>query len=56
MLSSKAPYLFLIISPFSKPSRLENFRGVYILLGENRDEILDFINRKIMEVSARESE
>jgi hypothetical protein len=46
----------VLLSPFSKPSRLENFRGVYILLGENRDEILRFVERKIAEVTGTESE
>lgn len=46
----------VLLSPFAKPSRLENFRGVYVLLEEQRDEILDFIKRKIMEVQSRESE
>jgi hypothetical protein len=45
----------VLLSPFSRPSRLENFRGVYILLGENRDEILRFVERKIAEVTEKES-
>ena len=46
----------VLLSPFSKPSRLENFRGVYILLGNNRNEILEFIKRKITEANSEESE
>jgi len=33
----------VLLSPFSKPSRLENFRGTYIRFGNNRDEVLKFI-------------
>jgi len=45
----------VLLSPFRKPSRLENFRGVYILFGENRAEILEFVQRKIKEADATES-
>ncbi len=45
----------VLLSPFAKPSRLENFRGVYILFGENKDEILDFIRMRITKVHAGES-
>ncbi len=37
----------VLLSPFAKPSRLENFRGVYVRFGENRSEVLDFIREKI---------
>ena len=37
----------VLLSPFAKPSRLENFRGVYVRLGANRSEVLDFIENKI---------
>ena len=37
----------VLLSPFAKPSRLENFRGVYIRFGANRAEVLDFIKDKI---------
>ncbi len=36
-----------LLSPFTKPSRLENFRGVYVRFGKNRSEVLDFIREKI---------
>jgi len=42
----------VLLSPFVKPSRLENFRGVYILLGEDRDEVLRFVERKIAEANS----
>ena len=37
----------VLLSPFAKPSRLENFRGVYVRFGTNRSEVLDFIKDKI---------
>ena len=38
----------VLLSPFEGKSRLENFRGVYLLLPEkNRQEILDFIKQTI---------
>ena len=37
----------VLLSPFAKPSRLENFRGVYVRFGANRSEVLDFIKYKI---------
>lgn len=38
----------VLLSPFAKPSRLENFRGVYVRFGANRSEVLDFIKYKIL--------
>jgi hypothetical protein len=35
------------LSPFSKPSRLEPFRSVRLLFGENRDEVVAFISEKL---------
>jgi hypothetical protein len=37
----------VLLSPFPSPSRLENFRGVYIKLGGNRSEVVDFVKEKI---------
>ena len=37
----------VLLSPFAKPSRLENFRGVYVRFGANRSEVLDFMKNKI---------
>ena len=37
----------VLLSPFATPSRLENFRGVYVRFGESRSEVLDFIKSKI---------
>ena len=38
----------VLLSPFAKPSRLENFRGVYVRFGSSQpNEIIDFIQRKV---------
>lgn len=37
----------VFLSPFSYRTRLENFRGLYIRLGDNRDDALNFIKQKI---------
>ena len=37
----------VLLSPFAKPSRLENFRGVYVRFGANQSEVVDFIKSKI---------
>ncbi len=38
----------VLLSPFARPSRLENFRGLYVRFGGGkRDEILDFIRQKV---------
>ena len=38
----------VLLSPFTKPSRLENFRGVYVRFGSNKPEVVDFIKSKII--------
>ncbi len=37
----------VLLSPFAKPSRLENFRGLYVRFGSNRLEVIEFIKLKI---------
>ena len=37
----------ILLSPFPKPSRLENFRGIYVRFGLDRSMVLDLIQRKI---------
>ena len=37
----------VLISPFAQPSRLENFRGVYIMFGNNRDEVMAFVKERL---------
>ncbi|MEO0282082.1 MAG: hypothetical protein ABIN05_07020 [candidate division WOR-3 bacterium] len=36
----------ILLSPFEKPNRLENFRGVYIRFGKYRDEVEKMIVSK----------
>jgi len=33
----------IFLSPFDKPSRLENYRGLYVRFHKNRDEVLQFV-------------
>lgn len=40
----------VLLSPFKEPSRLENFRGIYLRLDRNseiKDKVIDFIKSKI---------
>ena len=37
----------VLLSPFAKRSRLENFRGVYVRFGHNKDQVVDFVRSKI---------
>ena len=45
----------ILLSPFTKPSRLENFRGIYIRFGKHpSEEIVKFIESKIRTESEHE--
>lgn len=45
----------VLLSPFARPTRLENFRGVYVRFGKHTpEEVVDFITSKI-ENSRRQS-
>lgn len=35
------------LSPYTQPSRLESFRGIYLPFGTKREKILDFIEEKM---------
>ena len=37
----------VLLSPFEGPSRLENFRGLYVKFNQNREEVVDFVKSKI---------
>lgn len=37
----------VLVSPFVGPSRLENFRGVYLIFGNNRDAVLRILKGHI---------
>jgi len=37
----------VLLSPFAKPSRLENFRGIYVRFNQNKDQVVDFVKSRI---------
>jgi len=37
----------VFLSPFAKPKRLENYRGVYIRFNNNAEEVIGFISARI---------
>jgi len=37
----------VLLSPFEKPSRLENFRGIYVRFNQNKKQVVDFVESKI---------
>ena len=37
----------VLLSPFAEPSRLENFRGIYLMYGGKREQIISYINKYI---------
>ena len=37
----------VLLSPFAEPSRLENFRGIYLMYGGKREQIIAYINKYI---------
>jgi hypothetical protein len=37
----------VLLSPFEKPSRLENFRGIYLRFNQNKDEVVNFIQQRV---------
>ena len=38
----------ILLSPFARPTRLENFRGIYVRFGKHTpEEVVDFITSKI---------
>jgi hypothetical protein len=37
----------VLLSPFARPTRLENFRGQYIKFAGNRDRVMDIVRSKI---------
>lgn len=41
----------VLLSPFAEPSRLENFRGLYLMFSNNRDEVIAFVQAHIGQVS-----
>lgn len=45
----------LLLSPFPNPSRLENFRGVYVRFDRNKDQVVDFVRSKMPRPEAADS-
>ena len=43
----------VLLSPFEKPSRLENFRGMYIRFDQNKDQVVKFVSSKIKKDEVR---
>lgn len=37
----------ILLSPYPKPHRLENFRGHYLLFGPRREEVIEFVRSRI---------
>ena len=37
----------VLLSPFERPSRLENFRGLYVRFHQNKEEVVDFVKSKV---------
>ncbi|MGB9597901.1 MAG: hypothetical protein ACPL7B_16575 [Candidatus Poribacteria bacterium] len=37
----------VFLSPFSQPSRLENFRGLFVRFNNNRTEVIEFVKQKL---------
>jgi hypothetical protein len=37
----------ILLSPFPQPSRLENFRGIYVRFNQNKDQVVEFVKTKI---------
>jgi hypothetical protein len=44
----------ILLSPFMRPSRLENFRGLYIRFWNNKDEVTAFVKAQIDKVRTAE--
>jgi len=37
----------VLISPFLEPTRMENFRGLYLIFDNNKDEVITFVKNHI---------
>ena len=46
----------VLLSPFAEPSRLENFRGIYIMFNNNRVEVTEFVKSHIAQIDESKSE
>jgi len=46
----------VLLSPFVRPTRMENFRGVYIMFSNNRDEVIKYVESHIVSDTTEETE
>ena len=46
----------VLLSPFPSPSRLENFRGLYVMFAGNGDEVVQFIGEHISKTPVDDGE
>ncbi len=37
----------VLLSPFAEPSRLENFRGMYVMFSNNKDAVIAFVGKHV---------
>ncbi|MFH2047836.1 MAG: hypothetical protein ABIJ12_00160 [bacterium] len=37
----------VLLSPFVRPTRMENFRGLYVMFSNNRDEVMEYVKAHI---------
>ncbi len=37
----------VLLSPFAEPSRMENFRGLFLIFDRNKDEVVSFVKARI---------
>lgn len=42
----------VLLSPYPKPHRMENFRGHYLLFGPRREEVIEFVRSRIAAAAA----
>jgi len=43
----------ILLSPFLEPTRMENFRGIYLIFAENKDEVTSFVKPRINKTIAQ---
>jgi len=46
----------VLLSPFVRPTRMENFRGLYIMFSNNRDEVINYVESHIVSDTTEETE
>lgn len=46
----------VLLSPFVRPTRMENFRGFYVMFSNNRDEVIEFVKAHIIMAPSEEIE